>query len=76
MPSLSIRPSTFLGARHSLRVLFLSQAIACLKHESDIIARRAILPRSYGAVRKGTPAIDDRETDEVNTHDRAGMLIG
>lgn len=50
--------------------------IACLKHESDIIARRAILPRSYGAVRKGTPAIDDRETDEVNTHDRAGMLIG
>lgn len=29
--------------------------IACLKHESDIIARRAILPRSYGTVRKGTP---------------------
>jgi len=29
--------------------------IACLKHESDIIARRAILPHSYGTVRKGTP---------------------
>lgn len=39
-------PSSFPLSRDSLRASYFSPArgIACLKHESDIIAQRAILP--------------------------------
>lgn len=63
----------------SLHELFLSGAIRDSVPETRVRYYRVgvqFCPVVTARYEKGLRAIDDRETDEVSTHDRAGMLIG
>lgn len=81
-PPPPLHPATlppFSESRTLSAVLFLSQAIQDSVSDTSPILSHAVqfCPVVTARYEKGLPrAIDDRETDEVNTHDRAGMLIG